>query len=91
MGTIAARKAREIVRNAENVLAIELLCGAQAMDLFTNMKPGEGTWKAYELIRQSVSHLEQDRLLAKDIETVRALMDSGRIIEAVESVTGPLR
>lgn len=91
MGTIAARKAREIVRNAENVLAIELLCGAQAMDLFTNMKPGEGTWKAYELIRQSVSHLDQDRLLAKDIETVRALMASGRIIEAVESVTGPLR
>jgi histidine ammonia-lyase len=35
MGTIAARKCREIVKNAEYVIAIELMCAAQAMDLFT--------------------------------------------------------
>ncbi|MFU8770305.1 MAG: histidine ammonia-lyase, partial [Desulfotignum sp.] len=36
MGAFAARKCREIVQNTEEVIAIELLCGAQAIDLFTN-------------------------------------------------------
>ena len=90
MGTIAARKCRQVVRNAEYVLTIELLCGAQAMDLFTNMKPGEGTLAAYELIRENVSHLEVDRIIARDIEAMLRLMKSGRIIDAVEARVGPL-
>jgi histidine ammonia-lyase len=90
MGTIAARKCRQIVANAENVLAIELLCGAQALDLFTNLKPGEGTLKAYQAIRGVVTHLEEDRILARDIAAVRELMRSGRLTAAVEAAVGPL-
>jgi histidine ammonia-lyase len=90
MGTIAARKARQIVDNAENVLAIELLCAAQAMDLFTNVKPGAGTRRAYRVIRETVSHLDEDRFLAKDIAAVRALIKSGRLLQAVEETVGPL-
>lgn len=90
MGTIAARKCRQIVANAENVLAIELLCGAQALDLFTNLKPGEGTLKAYQAIREVVGHLVEDRILARDIAAVRELMRSGRLIAAVEAAVGPL-
>jgi len=40
------------VQNAEYVAVIELLCAAQALDLFTNMKPGEGTLAAYKAIRR---------------------------------------
>ncbi|MBW1722419.1 MAG: histidine ammonia-lyase [Deltaproteobacteria bacterium] len=90
MGTIAARKCREIVKNTEYVIAIELLCGAQAMDLFTNMKPGEGTLAAYKTIRETVPRLEKDRILYKDIETMVALVRSGRLIEEVEKVVGKL-
>jgi len=90
MGTIAARKARQIVANAENVVAIELLCGAQALDLFTNLKPGEGTRRAYACLREVVDHLEQDRILARDIAAVRELMRSGRLLAAVEDAVGPL-
>ncbi|MBW2015812.1 MAG: histidine ammonia-lyase [Deltaproteobacteria bacterium] len=90
MGTIAARKCREIVKNTEYVIAIELLCGAQAMDLFTNMKPGEGTLAAYKIIRETVPRLEKDRILYKDIETMVALVRSGRLIEEVEKVVGKL-
>ena len=43
MGTIAARKCRQVLNNAENVIAIELLCVAQALDLFTNLKAGAGS------------------------------------------------
>jgi len=91
MGTISARKLREIVRNTEYVIAIELLCGAQAMDLFTNIKPGEGTLIAYKIIRDEVPHLEKDRIISKDIETMVHLMRSGKILKEIERVVGKLQ
>jgi histidine ammonia-lyase len=91
MGTIAARKCRSIVANAENVVAIELLCAAQALDLFTNLKPGRGTMAAYKVIRKHISHLTEDRILADDIALMHSLMHSGAILEAVEKKIGKLR
>ena len=73
MGTIAARKCRSILANAENVVAIELLCAAQALDLFTNLKPGKGTMAAYKAIRKHLPHLEEDRVLSDDIAKMRSL------------------
>ncbi len=91
MGTIAARKCCEVISNAEDVIAIELLCAAQALDLFTNMKPGEGTLAAYAAIRKAVSHLDHDRILSADIATVKELMRSNKILEAVEKKVGKLQ
>ena len=91
MGTIGARKARDIIANAENVVAIELLCAAQALDLFTNLKPGEGSMAAYAAIRRHIPHLEKDRLLAEDIAAMRALMHAGDILSAVEKKIGELK
>jgi histidine ammonia-lyase len=90
MGAYAARKCRQIVANTETVIAIEFLCGAQAMDLFTNLKPGSGTLVAYEAVRAEVPHLEKDRIIARDIETMRGLMRSGTLIESVENRVGVL-
>lgn len=90
MGTISARKAREVVRNSEYVIAIELLCAAQALDLFTNMKPGEGTLAAYRVIREAVPHLDKDRVISKDIESVVNLLREETILRAVESKVGKL-
>jgi histidine ammonia-lyase len=90
MGTIAARKCREVLRNAQYVTAIELLCVAQAMDLFTNLKPGRGTLTAYNLIRQNVSHMETDRILSKDIGTLYNLVQKGTLVECVEKKIGRL-
>ena len=91
MGTIAARKCRDIVRNTEDVIAIELLCAAQALDLFTNMKPGKGTLAAYQAIRQGVSHLDKDRIISTDISAVKNLMRSGKVLNAVEKKVGKLQ
>ena len=91
MGTVSARKCREIVSNAEDVIAIELLCAAQALDLFTNMKPGEGTLAAYRVIRKAVPHLEKDRILSTDIATVKQLMRSAKILTALEKQVGVLQ
>jgi histidine ammonia-lyase len=90
MGTIAARKAREILANAEAVIAIELLCAAQGLDLFTNLKPGEGTLAAYQAIRGAIPHLETDRFLAPDIAAMRKLIRDDVILAAVEAKIGPL-
>jgi len=90
MGTISARKAREIIKNAEAVVGIELLCGAQALDLFTNLEPGEGTRKAHEIIREHITHLDCDRFMADDMNKIQNLMKSGKIIKAVEDIVGVL-
>jgi histidine ammonia-lyase len=91
MGTIAARQCREVLRNTEEVIAIELLCAAQALDLFTNLKPGEGTLEAYRVIRQEIAHLDTDRILAADIAAMKALIRSGKILAAVEKKVGKLK
>ena len=90
MGAIAARKCREIVSNTEEVIAIELLCAAQAIDLFTNMKAGDGTLAAYEVIRTKVDYMKEDRLLSTDIAKVKALLEDGSIVNAVEKTVGKL-
>jgi len=90
MGAIAARKCRDIVENTEQVIAIELLCGAQAIDMFTNLKAGKGTMAAYETIRSKVPCMTKDRFLAADIAAVRTLLHSGRIVKAVEDAVGKL-
>ena len=90
MGTFAARKARQILENATRVVAIELLCGAQAMDLLTKGRPGRGVERAYGTIRSAVSRLDQDRVLAGDIAAVAGLVEEGRLVARVEEAVGPL-
>ena len=91
MGTIAARKCRQVLFNVENVIAIELLCAAQALDLFTNLKAGAGTLEAYKLIRKHISHLEEDRILSNDIEKMQELVHDGAILASVEKKIGELK
>ncbi|MEH0019232.1 MAG: histidine ammonia-lyase [Desulfobacter sp.] len=90
MGAVAARKCRDIVENVEEVIAIELLCGAQGIDLFTNLKAGDGTMAAYETIRSRVDYMKEDRFLSADIAEVKALLRSGEIVAAVEEKVGTL-
>jgi len=90
MGTISSRQSRDVIANTGDVIAIELLCGAQALDLFTNLKPGEGTLAAYQVIRQTIPHLSNDRILSGDIAAMKELMHSGKILAAVEKKVGKL-
>ncbi len=89
-GPIAARKAENILKNAQYVLAVELLCAAQALDLQSDIRPGRGTQAAWEIIRQRVPVLEEDRILAGDIENLRDLVRSEELVAAVQAVVGEL-
>ncbi len=77
MGTIAARKAGEIKDNTANVLAIELLAAVQAIDLQGGRKMGKGTRGVYEMVREKVAFLEEDRIMHEDMEKVAGLVMSG--------------
>ncbi|MBU1696214.1 MAG: histidine ammonia-lyase [Proteobacteria bacterium] len=90
MGSIAARKCRDILANTEEVIAIELLCAAQGIDLFTNIKAGDGTMAAYEVIRSRVDYMKEDRILSIDIAKVKELLKDGSIVRAVENKVGKL-
>ena len=91
MGTIASRQSPDVIANAADVIAIELLCGAQALDLFTNLKPGEGTLAAYQVIRETIPHLASDRILANDIAAMKELIQSEKILRTVEKKVGELK
>jgi histidine ammonia-lyase len=73
MGSIAALKLQNVVKNVETVLAIELLCAAQGIDFLAPLKPGKGTGSAHQLIRQRVPHLDEDRNVSEDIAKVLEL------------------
>ncbi|MFH0835749.1 MAG: histidine ammonia-lyase, partial [Candidatus Micrarchaeota archaeon] len=70
MGTIGARKAREIVRNVERIVAIELLCAAQAYEFRKPLRLGVGTKIAFEKAREVSPILEDDRELHIDIDAL---------------------
>jgi len=90
MGTIAARKASNILENAQNVIAIEYMCACQGIDYLAPLKPSEPLQKAHSVIRKIVSKLEDDRPLTPDITKIQELVASGTIVSEVESITGPL-
>ncbi|MFH1374738.1 MAG: histidine ammonia-lyase [bacterium] len=90
MGSIAARKLTEIVRNTEIVVAIQLMSAAQALDFKRPLKAGSGSEAAYSVIRSRLERLVDDRPLYPDIETVTGLVRDGSIVEAVEKAVGKL-
>ena len=84
MGTHAARKAMEIIKNAENVLAIELLCACQALELRKPLEPSPVTGKILELVREHIPYLNSDRYMHPDIITAQKLITEKKIVKKVE-------
>ena len=84
MGTIAARKAQQILENVRRVIAMEMMCACQAIDLQNGAgKLGKGTKAAYDAIRRVCDMLEEDRPLYEDINRCEGLLCHGAMLEAV--------
>ena len=83
MGSIAAQKCFRIMHNLENVLAIELMTAAQALEFLKPNMPGTGTLIAYNEIRKSVKPLDDDRLLFEDVKKVADLIKNDSLLNAV--------
>jgi len=91
MGTIAARKGRDIVRNVEHILAMELLCATQGLDFLLPLQPGVGIKEAYRVVREKVPAIKGDRRFSKDIRQIQLLIESGELLRRVEKVIGNLK
>ena len=74
MGTIAARKGAAVLENAYQVLAMELLAAAQAIDLRPPGQLGAGSQIAYDLVRAAAPAMMSDRVIAPDIAAVANAM-----------------
>ena len=89
MGWHAARKAGEVLANVSTILAVELLCAAQGIDLRADTAaPGPAAGAVHALLREHVPPMDVDREVTPQIEAVRELLPD--LVAAAEDVTGPL-
>ncbi len=91
MGSISAQKCWRVLRNTQTVIAIELLCAAQAIDFHAPLQCGNGTGAAYRTIRSQIPHLDHDRVLYNDIQKSLELLLNGDILRTVIGAVGKLR
>lgn len=89
MGMNTALKNGQILDNAYGILGIEFMAGCQALD-FREFTPGKGVKAAHRVVRNHISHLDEDRPLHIDHNLMKALVRSGEILEAVEQEIGSL-
>lgn len=88
MGTIAARKAKEIMENVRRVIAMEIMCACQGIDLRGNRGLGKGTSPVYNAVREVVSMLKEDRPLYEDINKCEELIIDNTILSVCEKEAG---
>ncbi|GAA0121626.1 MAG: histidine ammonia-lyase [Clostridium argentinense] len=86
MGTIAARKARDIIKNTQRVLATELLAACQAIDFREGFTLGKGTKECYDAIREVTSFIDKDVVMYKELDKVLDIIVDNTIVDRVEKV-----
>jgi histidine ammonia-lyase len=74
MGMSGARRLSRMLQNLRNILAIELLCACQGIDLLKPLKTGALATKAYDLVRAKSAMLVDDRPLSEEIEAVSSVV-----------------
>jgi histidine ammonia-lyase len=90
MGWSAGRKLRRSVDALGRVLAVEILTAARALDMRSPLSPAPATAAVVEALRAEVDGPGPDRYLSPEIEATVALVRSGALLTAAETVTGPL-
>jgi histidine ammonia-lyase len=79
MGMSGARRLERMLYNLRHILAIELLCACQGIDLLAPLQTGPLAKKAHDAVRAASPKVTADRPLAPDINAVAALVNLGAI------------
>ncbi|AVZ74958.1 histidine ammonia-lyase [Streptomyces lunaelactis] len=91
MGWSAARKLRTAVANLSRIIAVELYAATRAIELRDGLTPAPASQAAIAALRAAgVQGPGPDRFLSPDLEAADVFVRDGKLIEAVEPVTGPL-
>ena len=80
MGSIGGRKALRVIDNLEKILAIELLCAAQALDFRKPLKSSKVLADVHNTIREKIDFAEEDRIFSIDIEKAILLIKDREIL-----------
>jgi len=83
MGMTASLKLKRIVANATNVLAIEAMAAAQALDFLAPLKPSKRGQTAYDAIRSVCPTMDKDRVMYQDFARIAELIAGGKVAEAL--------
>jgi histidine ammonia-lyase len=83
MGMTAAVKLRKVVENTRNVLAIEAIAAAQALDFVAPLKTGKRGQKAHESIRSVCAAMDKDRVMYEDFARTSKLIADGKVAAAL--------
>lgn len=86
MGATAALKLAQIHDHVRTVLAIELLCAAQGLELRRPLRSTPVLEAVMAVIRRQIPPMMVDRPLTPDILAMRALIDSGELVAAARAV-----
>ena len=89
MGVTSGRKLHEVLRNVKHCLAIEFLCNTQGIDLL-ELKTNTALNEVYELVRQHVKPIKEDRVFSGDINNITKLISNFEILDVVEKKLGNL-
>jgi histidine ammonia-lyase len=90
MGSVSAKKLREVVKNARSCLAIEIMTAAAGLDQRTPLVPSRGVATALACVREKVAAMTGDRPLYRDIEAVDDMLATSTLVSRVEQVVGRL-
>jgi len=90
MGWGAALKLRTVLDNVAHILAVELCAAARAQELRRPLEPSPATASVRDVLRKQVGGAGPDRVVAPELAAAAALIRSGAIVEAAESVVGAL-
>jgi histidine ammonia-lyase len=91
MGNASGLKAWQVLENAEHVVAIELLAGAQAVEFHAPLAPGVGSRAARGLVRSISPRVREDRSLSEEIGRLASSIRDGFALASVEAEVGELR
>jgi histidine ammonia-lyase len=80
MGSIGGRKALRVIDNLEKILAIELLCAAQAFDFRKPLKSSEVLDDVHDTIREKIDFATEDRIFSVDIEKAIQLIKERELL-----------
>jgi histidine ammonia-lyase len=83
MGMTASLKLKRIVANTNNVLAIEAMAAAQALDFLAPLKPGKRGQMAHAAIRSVCPSMDKDRVMYQDFARIAELIASGKVAAAL--------
>ncbi|MFI9080474.1 histidine ammonia-lyase [Streptomyces sioyaensis] len=91
MGWSAARKLRTAVDNLTRVIAVELYAATRAIEMREGLVPAPATRAVLDAVRGAgIEGPGDDRFLAPDLAGAYAFVRDGKLVAAVESVTGAL-